>query len=133
MSLDLPLVRGHVDPAVELREAVVPAALVRAGEADIIVVDAHGLVLLDEAEALSSDSPLLRRLVGDEAVRALEGTTASFIGVANGRPVVAVETSRDEASGCWDHPRSDGRRPDGAADSLAPTVQALAGPRPPLP
>ena len=127
MSIDLPLVRGHVDPAVELREAVAPAALVRAGEADIIVVDAHGLVLLDEAEASSSDSPLLRRLVGDEAVRALEGTTASFIGVANGRAVVAVETSRDEASGCWEHLRAVGWKLDGDDAALALTALALAG------
>ena len=39
MSLDLPLVRGHVDPAVALRDSVASAALVRAGEADVIVVD----------------------------------------------------------------------------------------------
>ena len=80
MSLDLPLVRGHVDPAVALRESVAPAALVRAGEADVIVVDPSGFVLLDEAEASSSDAPVLRHLTGKEATRALEVATASFIG-----------------------------------------------------
>ena len=90
MSLDLPLVRGHVDPAVALRDSVAPAALVRAGEADVIVVDSSGFVLLDEAVASSSDTPTLRRLSGDEATCALEGSTASFIGVAGGRPIVAL-------------------------------------------
>ena len=66
MSLDLPLVRGHVDPAVALRESVAPAALVRAGKADVIVVDSTGFVLLDEAEA-PSGAPVVHRLVGDEA------------------------------------------------------------------
>ena len=101
MSLDLPLVRGHVDPAVALRDSVAPAALVRAGEADVIVVDAAGFVLLDEPGERRADTPVLRRLSGDEAVRGLEGATASFIGVAGGRSVVAIETSRDEVRGHW--------------------------------
>lgn len=127
MSLDLPLVRGHVDPAVALRESVAPAALVRAGEADVIVVDPSGFVLLDEAEASSSDVPVLRRMVGDEATRALEGATASFIGVARGRSVVAIETSRDEAWGCWKHLRAVGWQLDGDDAALALTAFALAG------
>lgn len=127
MSLDLPLVRGHVDPAVALRESVAPAALVRAGEADVIVVDPSGFVLLDEAEASSSDAPVLRRMVGDEATRALEGATASFIGVARGRSVVAIETSRDEAWGCWKHLRAVGWQLDGDDAALALTAFALAG------
>lgn len=127
MSLDLPLVRGHVDPAVALRESVAPAALVRAGEADVIVVDPSGFVLLDEAGASSSDAPVLRRMVGDEALRALEGATASFIGVARGRSVVAVETSRDEAWGRWAHLRAVGWQLDGDDAALALTALALAG------
>ena len=79
MSLDLPLVRGDVDPSVALRESAAPVALVHAGEADAIVVDPAGFVLLDEAGARPSDTPTLRRLAGDEAARAAEGTTASFI------------------------------------------------------
>ena len=79
MSLDLPLVRGDVDPSVALRETAAPVALVRAGEADVIVVDPAGFVLLDEAGARPSDTPTLRRLAGDEAARAAEGTTASSI------------------------------------------------------
>ena len=119
MSLDLPLVRGHVDPAVALRESVAPVALVRAGEADVILVDGAGFVLLDEAEASPSGAPVLRRLSGDEAVRATEGGTASFIGVARGRSVVAIETSRDEARGRW--------QLDGDDAALALTALALAG------
>ena len=127
MSLDLPLVRGHVDPAVALRESVAPAALVRAGEADVILVDGAGFVLLDEVEASSSGVPVLRRLSGDEAVRATEGGTASFIGVAQGRSVVAIETSRDEARGRWEHLRAVGWQLDGDDAALALTALALAG------
>ena len=127
MSLDLPLVRGHVDPAVALRESVAPVALVRAGEADVILVDGAGFVLLDELEASSSGVPVLRRLSGDEAVRATEGGTASFIGVAQGRSVVAIETSRDEARGRWEHLRAVGWQLDGDDAALALTALALAG------
>jgi hydrolase, NUDIX family len=127
MSLDLPLVRGHVDPAVALRDSVAPAALVRAGEADVIVVDHSGFVLLDEAVAASSDTPTLRRLSGDEATCALEGSTASFIGVAGGRPIVALETSRDEAEGTWEHLRAVGWRLGGDEAAVALTAVALAG------
>ena len=126
MSLDLPLVRGHVDPAVALRDSVAPAALVRAGEADVIVVDVAGFVLLDEAGAQRAGTPTLRRLSGDEAVRRLEGTTASFIGVAGGRSVVAIETSRDEAWGRWEHLRAVGWQLDGDDAALALTALALA-------
>ena len=126
MSLDLPLVRGHVDPAVALRESVAPAALVRAGEADVIVVDSTGFVLLDEAEA-PSGAPVVHRLVGDEATRALEGATASFIGVVGGRSVVAIEMSRDEAWGRWEHLRAVGWQLDGDDAALALTALALAG------
>ena len=126
MSLDLPLVRGHVDPAVALRESVAPAALVRAGEADVIVVDSSGFVLLDEAEA-PSGAPVVHRLVGDEATRALEGATASFIGVVGGRSVVAIEMSRDEAWGRWEHLRAVGWQLDGDDAALALTALALAG------
>ena len=127
MSLDLPLVRGHVDPAVALRESVAPAALVRAGEADVIVVDPSGFVLLDEAEASSSDAPVLRHLTGKEATRALEVATASFIGVVGGRSVVAIETSRDEAWGRWEHLRTVGWQLGGDDAALALTALALAG------
>ena len=127
MSLDLPLVRGHVDPAVALRDSVASAALVRAGEADVIVVDHSGFVLLDEAVASSSDTPALRRLRGDEATCALEGSTASFIGVAGGRPIVALETSRDEAEGTWEHLRAVGWRLGGDEAAVALTAVALAG------
>lgn len=127
MSLDLPLVRGHVDPAVALRDSVAPAALVRAGEADVIVVDAAGFVLLDEAGARRTDTPVLRRLSGDEATRALQGATASFIGVAGGRTVVAIETSRDEVRGHWEHLRAVGWCLDGDDAALALTALALAG------
>ncbi|WP_302702016.1 NAD(+) diphosphatase [uncultured Actinomyces sp.] len=127
MSLDLPLVRGDVDPSVALRETAAPVALVRAGEADVIVVDPAGFVLLDEAGARPSDTPTLRRLAGDEAARAAEGTTASFIGVAGGRSVVAIETSRDEARGCWEHLRAVGWRLGGNDAALALTAVALAG------
>ena len=127
MSLDLPLVRGHVDPAVALRDSVAPAALVRAGEADVIVVDSSGFVLLDEAVASSSDTPALRRLTGNEATCALEGSTASFIGVAGGRPIVALETSRDEAEGAWEHLRAVGWRLGGDEAAVALTALALAG------
>ena len=127
MSLDLPLVRGHVDPAVALRESVAPAALVRAGEADVIVVDPSGFVLLDEAGVSSSEAPVLRRMVGDEATRALEGATASFIGVARGRSVVAIEVNRDEVRGRWEHLRAVGWQLDGDDAALALTALALAG------
>ncbi len=127
MSLDLPLVRGHVDPAVALRESVAPLALVRAGEADVILVDGSGFVLLDEATDSSSDAPVLRRLVGEEAARAAEGVTASFIGVAGGRPVVAIETNRDEALGRWEQLRAVGWQLDGDDAALALTALALAG------
>ena len=127
MSLDLPLVRGHVDPAVALRESVAPVALVRAGEADVIVVDGAGFVLLDEAEASSSDAPILLRLTGDEATRAAEGATASFIGVARGRSVVAIETTRDEVRGRWEHLRAVGWQLDGDDAALALSALALAG------
>ena len=126
MSLDLPLVRGDVDPSVALRESAAPVALVRAGEADVIVVDPAGFVLLDEAGARPSDTPTLRRLAGDEAVRAAEGTTASFIGVAGGRSVIAIETSRDEAWGRWEHLRAVGWQLDGDDAALALTALALA-------
>jgi len=126
MSLDLPLVRGHVDPAVALRDSVAPAALVRAGEADVIVVDVAGFVLLDEAGAQRAGTPTLRHLSGDEAARRLEGTTASFIGVAGGRSVVAIETSRDEAWGRWEHLRAVGWQLDGDDAALALTALALA-------
>lgn len=126
MSLDLPLVRGHVDPAVALRDSVAPAALVRAGEADVIVVDAAGFVLLDEAGSQRAGTPTLRHLSGDEATRRLEGTTASFIGVAGGRSVVAIETSRDEAWGRWEHLRAVGWQLDGDDAALALTALALA-------
>ena len=126
MSLDLPLVRGDVDPSVALRETAAPVALVRAGEADVIVVDPAGFVLLDEAGARPSDTPTLRRLAGDEAARAAEGTTASFIGVAGGRSVVAIETSRDEAWGRWEHLRAVGWQLDGDDAALALTALALA-------
>ena len=126
MSLDLPLVRGDVDPSVALRESAAPVALVRAGEADVIVVDPAGFVLLDEAGARPSDTPTLRRLAGDEAARDLEGTTASFIGVAGGRSVVAIETSRDEAWGRWEHLRAVGWQLDGDDAALALTALALA-------
>ena len=126
MSLDLPLVRGHVDPAVALRESVAPVALVRAGEADVIVVDPSGFVLLDEAGASSSDTPVLRRMVGDEATCAAEGTTASFIGVCRGRAVVALEVDRDEVVGSWEHLRSVGWLMDGDDAALALTAIALA-------
>ena len=127
MSLDLPLVRGDVDPSVALRESAAPVALVRAGEADVIVVDPAGFVLLDEAGARPSGTPTLRRLVGDEAARDLEGTTASFIGVAGGRSVVAIETSRDEARGRWEHLRAVGWQLGGDDAALALTAVALAG------
>ena len=126
MSLDLPLVRGHVDAAVALRESVAPVALVRAGEADVILVDGAGFVLLDEVEASPSGAPVLRRLSGDEAVRAAEGGTASFIGVAQGRSVVAIEVSRDEAWGRWEHLRAVGWQLDGDDAALAVTALALA-------
>ena len=127
MSLDLPLVRGHVDPAVALRESVAPLALVCAGEADVILVDGSGFVLLDEATDSSLDAPVLRRLVGEEGARAAEGATASFIGVAGGRPVVAIETNRDEALGRWEHLRAVGWQLDGDDAALALTALALAG------
>lgn len=126
MSLDLPLVRGHVDPAVALRESATPAQLIRSGEADVIVVDPSGFVLLDEAGASSSDTPVLRRMVGDEATRAAEGTTASFIGVCRGRAVVALEVDRDEVVGSWEHLRSVGWLMDGDDAALALTAIALA-------
>lgn len=126
MSLDLPLVRGHVDPAVALRESATPAQLIRSGEADAIVVDSAGFVLLDEAEASSSDAPVLRRMAGDEATRALEGATASFIGVCRGRAVVALEVDRDEVVGSWEHLRTVGWRLDGDDAALALTAIALA-------
>ena len=126
MSLDLPLVRGHVDPAVALRESATPAQLIRSGEADAIVVDPSGFVLLDEAGASSSDTPVLRRMVGDEATRAAEGTTASFIGVCRGRAVVALEVDRDEVVGSWEHLRSVGWLLDGDDAALALTAIALA-------
>ena len=66
-------------------------------------------------------------MVGDEATRALEGATASFIGVARGRSVVAIETSRDEAWGCWKHLRAVGWQLDGDDAALALTAFALAG------
>ena len=127
MSLDLPLVRGDVDPSVALRESAAPVALVHAGEADAIVVDPAGFVLLDEAGARPSDTPTLRRLAGDEAARAAEGTTASFIGVAGGRSVVAIETSRDEARGRWEHLRAVGWQLTGDEAAVALTAVALAG------
>ena len=127
MSLDLPLVRGHVDAAVALRESVAPVALVRAGEADVILVAGAGFVLLDEVEASPSGAPVLRRLSGDEAMRAAEGGTASFIGVAQGRSVVAIEVSRDEAWGRWEHLRAVGWQLDGDDAALAVTALALAG------
>lgn len=126
MSLDLPLVRGHVDPAVALRESVAPVALVRAGEADVILVDGAGFVLLDEADASSSNAPVLLRLTGDEATRAAEGATASFIGVARGRSVVAIEANRDEVRGRWEHLRAVGWQLDGDDAALALTALALA-------
>ena len=127
MSLDLPLVRGHVDPAVALRESVAPVALVRAGEADVILVDGAGFVLLDEADASSSNAPVLLRLTGDEATRAAEGATASFIGVVRGRSVVAIEANRDEVRGRWEHLRAVGWQLDGDDAALALTALALAG------
>ena len=97
MSLDLPLVRGHVDAAVALRESVAPVALVRAGEADVILVDGAGFVLLDEVEASPSGAPVLRRLSGDEAW------------------------------GRWEHLRTVGWQLDGDDAALALTALALAG------
>ena len=97
MSLDLPLVRGDVDPSVALRESAAPVALVRAGEADVIVVDPAGFVLLDEAGARPSDAPTLRRLAGDEA------------------------------RGRWEHLRAVGWQLGGDDAALALTAVALAG------
>ena len=127
MSIDLPLVRGDVDPAVALRESASPRDLISSGEADVIVVDSSGFVLLDEAGVRPSDTPTLRRLAGEEAARDLEGTTASFIGVAGGRSVVAIETSRDEARGRWEHLRAVGWQLGGDDAALALTAVALAG------
>lgn len=127
MSIDLPLVRGDVDPAVALRESASPRDLISSGEADVIVVDSSGFVLLDEAGVRPSDTPTLRRLAGEEAARDLEGTTASFIGVAGGRSVVAIETSRDEARGRWEHLRAVGWQLGGDDSALALTAVALAG------
>ena len=58
MSLDLPLVRGHVDPAVALRDSVAPAALVRAGEADAIsqTTAAHTQTIASASESQSASS-----------------------------------------------------------------------------
>ncbi len=110
-----------------MRESVAPVALVRAGEADVIVVDPAGFVLLDEAGARPSDTPTLRRLAGDEAARDLEGTTASFIGVVGGRSVVALEASREQVEGRWEHLRAVGWQLTGDEAAVALTAVALAG------
>ena len=126
MSLDLPLVRGHVDPAVALRESVAPVALVHADEADAIVVDPAGFVLLDEAAAGSSAAPALRRFGAGEVTRVLDGVPASFIGVVRGRAVVALEVSREEVGGRWEHLRAVGWQLTGDEAALAVTAVALA-------
>lgn len=126
MSLDLPLVRGHVDPAVALRESVAPVALVHADEADAIVVDPAGFVLLDEAVAGSSAAPALRRFGAGEVTRVLDGVPASFIGVVRGRAVVALEVSREEVEGRWEHLRAVGWQLTGDEAALAVTAVALA-------
>lgn len=129
MSIDLPLVRGHVDPAVHLRNRATPSELIGSGDADIIVVDPAGFVLLDEAgEAgeTASVAPSLRRLTQREAVGALVVNPASFIGVSQGRRVVAVEASRDDLPGRWEHLRAVGWLLGGDETALALTGLALA-------
>ena len=109
MSLDLPLVRGHVDPAVALRESVAPVALVRAGEADVILVDGAGFVLLDEAEASPSGPPVLRRLSGDEAVRATEedvSTSSRRTKPAPSTRMTSASPARTRATGATDSRRA---------------------------
>lgn len=108
MSLDLPLVCGHVDATVALHESAAPITPVRVGETDIIPMDGAGFTLLDEVGASPSGAPVPWRLSGDEAVCAVEGRAISFIGVAQGYSVITIEVSRDEARGCWEHLRTTG-------------------------
>ena len=110
-----------------MRESVAPVALVRTGEADAIVVDPAGFVLLDEAVAPSSDTPALRRFGAGEVTRVLDGAQASFIGVARGRAVVALEVSREQVEGRWEHLRAVGWQLTGDEAAVALTAVALAG------
>lgn len=127
MSIDLPLVRGDVDPAVALRESASPRDLISSGEADAIVVDSSGFVLLDESAEGTAGAPALRYLGAEEVTGAVEGATASFIGIAGGRVTLAVEVSREEVLGRWEHLRAVGWQLQGDEAALALTALALAG------
>lgn len=126
MAIDLPLVRGRVDPAVALRESATPAALVRSGQADAIVVDGSGFVLLEEDGAGLAGIPALRRLDARAASRLLVGSEASFIGVVGSRAVVAIETTSEAQPGPWAHLRAVGWRLGDDDAALALSAVALA-------
>lgn len=135
MALDLPLVRGRVDPCVGLRDSLAPDRILSGaplpggfGAATAIGVAPSGHVMVDGAEGGSGRVRLARMAPGRASALVRGGARASFIGAVGGRAVVAVEVENggDGAGGRWRHLRSVGHLMGGDDAALALSGVALA-------
>lgn len=141
MSLDLPLVRGSVDPLAELREGFDPVRLLREG-ADALPVPSDGVRavcafaatpgggLLVEGAGTPSEPLRLSRLEACDALALIdEGATALLLGLSSGGELgigLALRAPLEREGMRWAHLRWSGHLLMGDDPAFAMPLSALA-------